>query len=235
MGLVYSKLHHHREAIAAFEKAVTLEDALSMILYKMARQQVMIGDFTAAVKNYRQAIEIEPRNQRAKNDLQKMLQFLRNCRTLEVCLEKLCTEYPQNPDLRFALGNLYEEKGNIQKAVTYYNKVLSMIPESNRQIYLLTVGHIATCYLLSGDLDKAKSFFLKGARLWPTNNQFYYQIAAINFGNGNIDEGFRWFEKAIDNGFKDSSQLEADTRLETVQNEARFQKMKARVIAASNN
>lgn len=233
MGLSLSKVGYHLEAITAFNKAIELNYNSTDIYGKLGYELTMIGEFNAAFKNYQQAIKINPKNQKAKNDLNALSTFLRRCRTPEACVKKLCDQYPQNPELHFKLAYQFEGERKIKPAITNYQKALSLMPESDRQLYLLTLNHLATCYLMTGDIDSAIQLFLKGARLSPNDYKFHYQLAALHSFKGNFEGALSWLEKAINEGFCDLDRLESDTRFNAIRNSDHFQNMKDRIATVS--
>lgn len=229
MGLSQSKLGHHLEAITAFQKAIELNYDASFVYMGLAYELAMIGEFQAAVENYKKALEKDPDNQEAKRHFQELIRFLRQCRTPEACVRALCRQDPENPAIWFKLGFLHEGRRNIKEAITNYEKVLSMMPESDRQLYMLTLNHLATCYLMAGKLDKSISLFAKGARLAPNDYRFTYQLAALHAYKGDTQEALKWLEKAVDSGFSDLARLESDTRFRPLRKMPSFQQLKDRI------
>jgi tetratricopeptide (TPR) repeat protein len=142
------------------------------------------------------------------------------------CLLKLSKQYPENPELQFKMAYLREGERKIKNAISGYQKVLTLMPESDRQLYLMTLNHLATCFLMIGDMDQAMPLFLKGASLSPADYKFHYQLAALYSYKGDADAAFSWLEKAVDKGFSDPDRFESDTRFNGVRDEPRFKRLK---------
>ncbi|MDA3894757.1 MAG: hypothetical protein PF482_01275 [Desulfobacteraceae bacterium] len=226
MGISLSKIGYHLEAVTAFNQAVELNYDATDMYGKLAYELTMMGAFEGALKNYQHAIGVDPDNQKAKDDLNALSAFLRRCRTPATCLLKLSKQYPENPELQFKMAYLREGERKIKNAISGYQKVLTLMPESDRQLYLMTLNHLATCFLMIGDMDQAMPLFLKGASLSPADYKFHYQLAALYSYKGDADAAFSWLEKAVDKGFSDPDRFESDTRFNGVRDEPRFKRLK---------
>jgi len=229
IGLANSKMGYHREAAAAYQQALALNYRAPKVFYQLASESFKTGELEAAANNYRQALEQDSTYLPAKKELEKLKRFWGDCRVREVCLKKLCDDYPENPDLRFRLGNYYEQKGDIRQAAALYQEALWLLPESDREIYLMALGRLAGCRLMEGDVDQALSLNSQGARLAPQQDEFPYELAGIYFFRGDTDSGYAWLEKSIDNGFKSLQRLETDSRFDGVRHQERFEELKIRV------
>jgi len=86
---------------------------------KLAHEQVMLGDLEDALQTYQQSVKIDPKNEKVKQAFQKLTRFVAQCRTEISCLNLLCDEYPQNPELRFKLASVYASQGNAMDALIW--------------------------------------------------------------------------------------------------------------------
>lgn len=229
MGLSYSKMGWHLEAINAFRNAIDSNYRNSHVYEGLAYELTLIGEFEAAIKNYKKALEINPDNQAAKSRFQELIRFLKQCRNPEACVNALSEQNPENPALWFKKGFIQERRRNIKEAIAAYEKVLSLMPESSRQLYLLTLNHLATCRLMGGKTDEAMALFGKGAILAPEDYKFSYQLAALHAYQGNMEEAIKWLETAVENGFSDIDRLESDTRLRKIREMPFYQDLKNRI------
>lgn len=225
MGISLSKINYHLEAVAAFKQAVQLKYDSTDMYGKLAYELTMMGEFEGALKNYQHAIEVDPDNQKAKDDLDALSDFLRRCQTPQNCTRILSRQYPKTPELQFKMAFLLEGERKIKKAIAGYQKTLSLMPESGRELYLMTLNHLATCWLMTGNIDQAMILFSKGARLAPGDYKFHYQLAALNAYKGDADAAFAWLEKAVEKGFGDADRLASDTRFSVLRSGLRFKRL----------
>jgi tetratricopeptide (TPR) repeat protein len=230
MGLSYSKMGWHLEAINAFRDAIDKHHRRSKSYAAIGYELTMIGEFGNAVTNYKMAIERDPENQKARKNLKKLVNFLRQCRNPEACVESLSHQYPENPALYFKKGLIYEHRRMITKASAAYEKALSLMLESDRLLYLLTLEHLGTCRLMRGDIDGAMALYRKGAGLAPHDSRFSYEMAALKAYQGKIMDALKWLRQAIDSGFSNQKKLESDTRLQTLRQTHEYQKLKSQII-----
>jgi tetratricopeptide (TPR) repeat protein len=229
MGLSYSNMGWHLEAINAFQKALDTKYTKSSVYAGMAYELTMVGEFEAALENYKKALKRNPQNREAKNRFKQLTRFLGQCRDPKACVDALSAQYPQDPALWFKKGLLYEHRRNIRQAVAAYEKAMSLMQESDRQLYLLTLNHLATCRLMTGKINEAMSLFRTGTRLAPNDYRFSYQLAALNAYQDNLDEAIKWLEIAVDSGFSDLNRLSKDTRMLKIRKMPSYQKIKDRI------
>ncbi len=229
MGISLGEMGFHLEAVMAYKQADQQNYDAKDLHGKLAYELTMLGEFNKALENYQRAIAIDSGNQKAKDDLDALSDFLRRCRTPEACLQKLSEQYPNTPELQFKKAFLLERERKIKQAIAGYQKTLSLMPESDRELYVMTLNHLATCFLMTGDIDQAMTLFLKGARLAPTDYKFHYQLAALHAYNGDADAAYAWLEKAVEKGFSDTERFASDTRFNGVRDEARFKRLQSRM------
>lgn len=125
IGVSLSKMKRHAEAVAAYQKAVDRRYNTSAAYAKLAFEQVMTGELDKARRNYQSAIRVNPKNQKAKQELQKLSRFLNKCGPPENCLRLLCDEYPENPELPFKLAAVYGERKNSDAAFFWLEKAVA--------------------------------------------------------------------------------------------------------------
>ena len=229
MGISLSKMGFHLEAVMAYKQADQQNYDATDLHGKMAYELTMLGEFNEALNHYQRAIAVDSENRKAKDDLDALSDFLRRCQTPYKCTRILGQQYPDVPELQFKMAFLLEGERQIKSAIAGYQKTLSLMPESDRELYLMTLNHLATCFLMIGDTDQAMILFLKGARLAPAEYKFHYQLAALYSYAGDFDAAFSWLEKAVDKGFRDTERFASDTRFNGVRDEARFKRLQSRM------
>lgn len=84
------------------------------------------------------------------------------------------------------------------------------------------VGDSGYQYLDEGNLDMAAAAFERQAKLIPEAKWGYYNLACAYGRNKQLDPGFQWLTKAVDNGWDDPDHLNSDGDLEALRADARF-------------
>jgi tetratricopeptide (TPR) repeat protein len=98
-----------------------------------------------------------------------------------------------------AYGNIgfkYQEMGQYDKAIEYFNKVLEMSPDEP-----LGYSNRSYCRLKTGDIKGAKSDIEKSLKLYPGNSYAYRIRALIYLEEGKTDKACEDFRTALNKGF----------------------------------
>ncbi|HNW71097.1 MAG TPA: tetratricopeptide repeat protein [Bacteroidales bacterium] len=102
------------------EEAMTNINAGNSYLYN-ARQNNSIKDLQLALTNYQKALEIDPSNYEAMANLGITYLYLNKVDEAQATFEKCLKTDTNSAFHSYAyLGDLYEKKGNIEKALEYY-------------------------------------------------------------------------------------------------------------------
>jgi len=113
--------------------------------------------------------------------------------SLEQFLEK-------NPDVYQAYLNIadcYREKGELDKAIEEYNRVLEQAKKDELQGKETTakaLAGIGECYLKKEDFEKAQNYFKQSIESYPENEILAYNVGEIYFSNQKIGEAIHYFE-----------------------------------------
>nr|QNO57099.1 photosystem I assembly protein Ycf3 [Methanosarcinales archaeon ANME-1 ERB7] len=102
------------------------------------------------------------------------------------------------------IGNLYQIKGELDKALEYYGKALKLNEElGSKEGKAADLGNIGTVYQIKGKLDKAREYYGKALKL---NEELGSKEGiAANLGNignvyqikGELDNALEYYEKAL--------------------------------------
>jgi tetratricopeptide (TPR) repeat protein len=111
------------------------------------------------------------------------------------------------------LGALMERQGDLEKAKTTYETILTRLEHApGQKLYTLTLNRLAMIYSSKGETDRALELFKTGVRMTQDNPHFYYQVAAVYAGLNDEPSAIRWLEEAVRRGFADWAQIEKDSR-----------------------
>lgn len=109
----------------------------------------------------------------------------------KLCRKQLKTQ-PYNFQLLGTLGNILNEKGQIEEAIVCYKKVIQIKPHDFGSYYNL--GNI---YKNKGELDEALRFYLRSIELNPSFVGPYNNVANIYKQQRKFDEAVYYYQKAI--------------------------------------
>lgn len=112
--------------------------------------------------------------------LSNIAQDLQDEQNVEAYIQKSISKDPKYYKAYYNLGNIYFNKGNIEKALENY-KLASRYNSKNSYVYT----NIACCYLAQKNLVMARINFNKAVSLNPNNPNNYYNLAYIYKEKGN--------------------------------------------------
>lgn len=108
----------------------------------------------------------------------------------------------KNPNLyqiQASIGDCYREKGEFDKAIENYNKVLEQAksdPALGKEMSAKALAGIGNCYLKQGKLPEAQNFFKQSIENSPKDEVLAYNVGEIYFSNQGYDDAIRYFEMA---------------------------------------
>jgi tetratricopeptide (TPR) repeat protein len=99
-------------------------------------------------------------------------------------------------DAYYLRASIYEKQGDIEKALSDYNKIIELEP--NGKGIEIVYSNRATIYLKKGESVKAIEDFNKAAAIAPNSWQIYNQRAIAKLQKGDIEDALADYEKSID-------------------------------------
>ena len=158
---------------------------------------------------------------------------------------------PISGDPKWALGNFYSAAGRVDEAISAYNEALELLPVGVEIHYRL-----GSVMLGSGNLDGALAQFNKETRqgfvragramafhamgdiegasselekLLEMGETWTYEIAQVHAYLGNLDESFRWLNRAIDRRDQALLNFTGDGFLDKLHDDPRFDEILERL------
>ena len=105
---------------------------------------------------------------------------------------------PNTADAANALGSLYTEKGDYQKAVTYYHQAL--INDNKADIHY----NLGLAYTALGLTDSALASHQRVIALDPKNSEAHNALGTVYVSQGHIDKAFNSYRQAIEHNPKNA-------------------------------
>src|SRR5262249_27717896 len=136
-GLQLARQGKHSEAVKSFESSVKQDPSFALAYAKLAQSYANLGYASDAEKYARQAVDLSEglpplekklivaSHARVVNDLDKAIESYRT----------LVKMWPDEPQLNFELGGIFEAKGLLERAAEQYAKVLARDPNYLEAIY----------------------------------------------------------------------------------------------------
>lgn len=163
LGYAFYQTREYDTSIEYYKKA----NSNSMTVANLALAYYMKGDYAEALKLLKQALQMDPENPTARNNM-SLVQNAFNKK-----LETMKSSQSDNADHYFDLGNLFVEQQNFADALVQFQKSVELRPE-----YVGAMINVGNCYYMLQDYDKAIATFQKVLTLSPNN-----QIANRNLSH----------------------------------------------------
>ncbi|TET71002.1 MAG: tetratricopeptide repeat protein [Candidatus Aminicenantes bacterium] len=115
-------------------------------------------------------------------------------------LEQFLEQNPHAYQASLSIGDCYQEKGELDKAIEEYNSVLEQAKIDDligKEIAAKALAGIGECYLKKEDLETAQNYFKQSIDSYPENEILAYNVGEIYFSNQKIDEAIHYFELSI--------------------------------------
>jgi tetratricopeptide (TPR) repeat protein len=208
-GVAYRMNGKQKEAIACFTKAIEIDPAYAQAYNNrgISYGSSEIKNYTLALYDFDKAIEIEPQNgeyyfDRAilyfdKKDYDKSWEDLHKAEALgfknDFYISVLNEVKKVLPQYYNDLGFNYYKDGQLDRAISYYNKALEVEPR-----VALVYANRANAYSDKGELDRAIGDFSKAIEINPKDAALYHDRGSTYFKKGDLDRAIVDYSKAIE-------------------------------------
>jgi tetratricopeptide (TPR) repeat protein len=89
------------------------------------------------------------------------------------------------------IGNIYKEKGDIKKAIEYYEKAVS------QEKSFLYVNNLAEAFRVSGQIEKAEKILLGSIKENPKSQLAHFNLAKVYSEQNKLDQALEAFAKSL--------------------------------------
>jgi len=185
------------------------------------------GDFTQAERSFRRALQIDPNNQIAQSSLDSLHKSMMKAQTASILQRavelqkesrydeslsyyiKALNIEPENPDIHYNIGTVFQAKNDMPRAERAYTKTLELKPdhaEAKSALAMVSTARqdkdIADAFKHAIDLQQMGNYpqaieiYKKVAADRPTDDAVYYNIATAYQAQGNYQDALTNYEKA---------------------------------------
>jgi pentatricopeptide repeat protein len=106
---------------------------------------------------------------------------------------------PAAYQVSLSIADCYQEKGEIEKAMEIYNKMIEQAKTDQTRGKEMTAkaqAGIGNCYLKQNKLQEAQDFFKQSVDNSPNDEILAYNVGEIYFTNQKFDDALRYFDLA---------------------------------------
>ena len=113
--------------------------------------------------------------------------------------EEFLTKNPGAYQVLLNIGDCYREKGEYDKAIEKYNRLIEQSASDvtmGKNLSAKGLAAIGLCLMKQGKLAESQDYFKKSIDMAPQDENLPYNVAEIYFSNQQIDDAIRYFELA---------------------------------------
>jgi tetratricopeptide (TPR) repeat protein len=161
-GLAYYDVENHEQAIACYQKAVSLDPNFAEAYYKMGRAYSFgIGSHEQVISCYQKVVSIDPNHAQAYSYMGDAYSSLENYEQAIGCYQKAVSIDPNFTDAYCDMGFAYEDLNDYKQAISCFEQVLRIDP-NNEMAYLFmglaydklkNYEQVIVCYQKMVDFD----------------------------------------------------------------------------------
>jgi len=106
---------------------------------------------------------------------------------------------PAAYQVSLSIADCYQEKGEIEKAMELYNKIIEQAKTDQamgKEMTAKAQAGIGNCYLKQDKLQEAQDYFKQSVDNTPNDEILAYNVGEIYFKNNKFDDALRYFDLA---------------------------------------
>ena len=135
--MVYEKTGKKKKAIAAYQKALELDDSNAMAHYNLGVIYAKEKDFPKAIEEWETAIKLDRKDEKILNSLAWAYEKLGNKKEALVKLDQSIKLSPYDPKAHFSLGRIKHDLGDGDGAIDSLKKATRLDPNFGDAYYRL--------------------------------------------------------------------------------------------------
>lgn len=180
----------------AVEEAKPLSSKeLAETICKLGFAYEEIGDLPAAISQYKAALAIQPRDSDVMLDLGSAYRRAKLYKEARETYEAIIANDPRNADAYLNLGNVYLDQGEVDKAVSLYDKFA--VYSNNKEAAAKNLLNAGFRYYDRKEYAKALTLYERALELTPQNALAFTDIGWTKLALGQKAEAIQAFERAL--------------------------------------
>ena len=190
------------QAIAAYNRATTLDPTLTGAHYNLAIAALTDGDVSGAVDALRQTISINPEDGEAHRLLATIYNDLRRSREALQLMSRASELLPGHVPTLLQLGQLQRQNGQLDDAITTLRQAQKVDSQNMR-----VLRELGALYVAAKQFDRAISAFKRARELAPDQPETYFGLGIAYKAAGRLGEAIQAFSDASKRDPQDATTL----------------------------
>ena len=192
LARLYGRRSRSSDARAVLDEARARVPETASMRFQLGELEAQRGELTAAISEYRRALELDPRLPSARFGLASTLRRTGQYDAALAAFEELSALDPGYPGLALERGLLFEARGEAEQAVAFYERALGEHPDDPDLLLRLGAAQVA-----ANDIEAAQATLERVQRERPASGEAEHFVGRIDFVRGNYPEALRHFERAL--------------------------------------
>jgi len=180
------------EAIAAYNKALSIKPDYAEAYYNMGNALQDQGKLDEAIAAYNKALSIKPDYADAYNNMGNALKDQGKLDEAIAAYNKALSIKPDYAEAYNNMGNALKEQGKLDEAIAAYNKALSIKPD-----YANAYNNMGNALKDQGKLDEAIAAYNKALSIKPDYAEAYNNMGVTLQDQGKLGEAIAAYNKAL--------------------------------------
>jgi len=211
------------EAEREYRLAIECNPNCIIAYQRYSRFLTRMGRFDEAFANLQIAMELDPLSFLINVSLGSLLLMMRRYDQSIELFERVLEMNPNYYPACYGLAQVYQFKGELDKAIIEYQKALST--DDSLEI----LGRLGQAYAMAGKMDETLKII---SQMKEQRKQQYvspYCTGLVYAGLGDNDQAFLWLEKAFDERNEMVTWLRVQPELDSLRSDPRFMDLLQRV------
>jgi len=188
-GNAYRRKNRYAEAIACYQRAVSLQPVYAEAYNNMGLAFQEKGDLDESIHCFQKAIESSPGLFHAYFNMGVSHKYRKNVDDAIFCFQRALLLKPDLSAAYNRLGTIFREQGQLDKAIFCFQKEIEIDPE-NAQAY----NNLGSAFHDTGEINEAIRCFQKSLRLRPDHVETNWNLALAQLLKGDFLEGWARYE-----------------------------------------
>ncbi len=205
------------EAEREYRRAIEINPGYATGHHWRATYFLMEGQFNEAIGEIRKAQELDPLSLIINTTVGSIRYCMREYdKTIEQCRKTIDLD-ESFPAPHSYMGRAYLQNSRFADAIREFSRALELSGRSPRYLEELAYGYAA-----AGRREEARQLLQEMMTLSATRYVSPYYISLVYVGLGDLEQAFRWLDRAIEERSAELIWLKVDPRLDTLRSDPRY-------------
>ena len=213
----FQNSHQEKQAVKYFSQLREKNPNQPIAHYILGKANTKKGHYQQAIVNFSEALRLHPNYLDTAIHRQKIFHRIKQIEHAIELLENKRRAEPQDHQLLYQLGELYNQKEEIHKAKQYYLKSLEI-----QRDYVPALNKLGFLYASIGRYEQAIGIYSRLSEILPSHNSIDYNIACMYSKLNKKKKAIEWLQSALKKGYKNYEQVKTDRDFDNIRDTKQY-------------